>query len=40
MTRKILQPQGWPRPRGYVNGIVGYIGSNNFKVKLFYRFIF
>ena len=22
MTRKILQPQGWPRPRGYVNGIV------------------
>ena len=22
MTREILQPQGWPRPRGYVNGIV------------------
>lgn len=22
MTRKILQPQGWPRPRGYINGIV------------------
>ncbi|MGZ5920863.1 MAG: RidA family protein [Rhizomicrobium sp.] len=22
MRREILQPQGWPRPRGYVNGIV------------------
>lgn len=21
MTRKILQPKGWPRPRGYANGI-------------------
>ena len=21
MTRKILQPEGWPRPKGYANGI-------------------
>ena len=21
MTRKILQPEGWPRPKGYSNGI-------------------
>jgi len=21
MTRKVLQPQGWPRPKGYANGI-------------------
>lgn len=21
MTRKVLQPEGWPRPKGYANGI-------------------
>ena len=21
MTRQVLQPPGWPRPRGYANGI-------------------
>jgi enamine deaminase RidA (YjgF/YER057c/UK114 family) len=23
MTLEILQPKGWPRPRGYANGMVG-----------------
>jgi len=23
MTLTVLQPSGWPRPRGYVNGMVG-----------------
>jgi len=21
MTRKVLQPEGWPRPKGYANGV-------------------
>lgn len=23
MTLRVLQPEGWPRPRGYANGMVG-----------------
>jgi len=28
MTKKILQPEGWPRPKGYANGIVAQMGAS------------
>jgi enamine deaminase RidA (YjgF/YER057c/UK114 family) len=28
MTRKILQPEGWPRPKGYANGIAAQMGPS------------
>ena len=28
MTKKILQPEGWPRPKGYANGIAAQMGAS------------
>lgn len=28
MTRKVLQPAGWPRPKGYANGIAAQMGAS------------